>query len=227
MMENLFTSVITNGALTGAAFLACTAGSLLLGALIAFLYLLTERTSRSFLITLIILPAVIQMIIMLVNGNIGAGVAVAGAFSLVRFRSVPGNGKEISTIFLTMAVGLATGMGYIAFAVVFAVTISLISFLISKLHLGSDSGTERILRITVPEDLDYEGVFEEVLEQYTARYELLSVRTAGMGTLYKLEYRVLSKRDTSSHEMLDRLRERNGNLEIFYGRPVTPETAGL
>ena len=167
------------------------------------------------------------MIIMLVNGNIGAGVAVAGAFSLVRFRSVPGNGKEISTIFLTMAVGLATGMGYIAFAVVFAVTISLISFLISKLHLGSDSGTERILRITVPEDLDYEGVFEEVLEQYTARYELLSVRTAGMGTLYKLEYRVLSKRDTSSHEMLDRLRERNGNLEIFYGRPVTPETAGL
>ncbi|MCI1305748.1 MAG: DUF4956 domain-containing protein [Lachnospiraceae bacterium] len=227
MMENLFTSVITNGALTGAAFLACTAGSLLLGALIAFLYLLTERTSRSFLITLIILPAVIQMIIMLVNGNIGAGVAVAGAFSLVRFRSVPGNGKEISTIFLTMAVGLATGMGYIAVAVVFAVTISLISFLISKLHLGSDSGTERILRITIPEDLDYEGVFEDVLAQYTARYELLSVRTAGMGTLYKLEYRVLSKRDGSSHEMIDRLRERNGNLEIFYGRPVTSETAGL
>ena len=227
MMENLFTSVITNGALTGAAFLACTAGSLLLGALIAFLYLLTERTSRSFLITLTILPAVIQMIIMLVNGNIGAGVAVAGAFSLVRFRSVPGNGKEISTIFLTMAVGLATGMGYIAVAVVFAVTISLISFLISKLHLGSDSGTERILRITIPEDLDYEGVFEDVLAQYTARYELLSVRTAGMGTLYKLEYRVLSKRDGSSHEMIDRLRERNGNLEIFYGRPVTSETAGL
>lgn len=227
MMENLFTSVIINGTLTGSAFLICTISSLLLGAFIAFMYLLTERTSRSFLLTLIVLPAVIQMVIMLVNGNIGAGVAVAGAFSLVRFRSAPGTGKEISTIFLTMAVGLATGMGYIAVAVVFAVVITLVCLLVSRLHLGADLAAERILRITVPEDLDYEGVFEEVLEQYTASYELLSVRTAGMGTLYRLEYRVLPKTGISSHEMIDHLRERNGNLEIFYGRPVTPETAGL
>jgi hypothetical protein len=227
MLNNLFDCVITNGTLTGSAFLVCTLASLILGALIAIVYRLTERTSKSFLITLIILPAVIQMVIMLVNGNIGAGVAVAGAFSLVRFRSVPGTGKEISTIFLTMAVGLATGMGYISIAVLFAIVISLVSFLVSRFGPDSDSASERVLRITIPENLDYEGLFEEILETYTDRFELTSVRTAGMGTLYKLEYRIRPKQGISSHEMIDKIRERNGNLEIFYGRPVTPETPEL
>ena len=175
---------------------------------------------------LIILPAVIQMIIMLVNGNIGAGVAVAGVFSLVRFRSAPGNGKEISTIFPAMAVGLATGMGYILIAAFFATAISLVGFPVSK--LGPYSGNaERLLRITIPEDLDYEGIFEEVLHTYADRFELISVRTAGMGTLCKLEYRIYPRQNISSHEMIDRLREKSGNLEIFYGRPVTAETPEL
>ena len=226
MLNFLFSSVISNGTVTGSSFLVCTLASLALGVLIAGIYWLTDKASKSFLLTLIILPAVIQMIIMLVNGNIGAGVAVAGAFSLVRFRSAPGNGKEISTIFLTMAVGLATGMGYILIAVFFAAVISLVSFLVSK--FGPYSGdTERMLRITIPEDLDYEGVFEEVLHTYADRFELISVRTAGMGTLYKLEYRIYPRQNISSHEMIDRLRERNGNLEIFYGRPVTSETPEL
>jgi uncharacterized membrane protein YhiD involved in acid resistance len=226
MLNFLFHSIITNGAVSGTSFFICTLASLILGALIAGIYRLTEKSSKSFLITLLILPAVIQMVIMLVNGNIGAGVAVAGAFSLVRFRSVPGNGKEISTIFLTMAVGLATGMGYILAATTFALVISLVSFLFSK--YSPDTGkTSRLLRITIPEDLDYEGLFEDILNQYTKHYELLSVRTAGMGTLYKLEYRLTPKAQISSHEMIDLLRERNGNLEIFYGRPLTPDLPEL
>lgn len=226
MLNSLFNCVITEGAITGSSFLLCTITSLILGGLIAGFYRMTERTSKSFLITLIILPAVIQMVIMLVNGNIGAGVAVAGAFSLVRFRSVPGSGKEISTIFLTMAVGLAAGMGYLAAAALFAIVISLVSFTFSKFSPDSGKNT-RLLRITIPEDLDYEGIFEEILEKYTSGFELVSVKTAGMGTLYKLEYQIIPKKNISSHEMIDKLRERNGNLEIFYGRPVTGDIPEL
>lgn len=223
-MDSLFTTIITNGTLSGASFLLCTFCSLLTGAFIAFFYRLTEKTTRSFLLTLVILPAVIQMVIMLVNGNIGAGVAVAGAFSLVRFRSAPGSGKEITNIFLAMAAGLATGMGYLGIAALFTVIITLTGFIITKVHPEDDS--ERILRITVPEDLDYEGVFEEILDAYTRHYELISVRTAGMGTVFKLEYRVIPK-DMNSHEMIDRIRERNGNLEIAYMRPVRSDTPEL
>ena len=223
-MDSLFTTIITNGTLSGASFLLCTLCSLLTGAFIAFFYRLTEKTTKSFLLTLVILPAVIQMVIMLVNGNIGAGVAVAGAFSLVRFRSAPGSGKEITNIFLAMAAGLATGMGYLGIAALFTVIITLTGFIITKVHPEDDS--ERILRITVPEDLDYEGVFEEILDTYTRHYELISVRTAGMGTVFKLEYRVIPK-NMNSHEMIDKIRERNGNLEIAYMRPVRSDTPEL
>jgi len=223
-MDNLFTTIITNGTLTGASFLLCTLCSLLTGAFIAFFYRYTEKTTQSFLLTLVILPAVIQMVIMLVNGNIGAGVAVAGAFSLVRFRSAPGSGKEITNIFLAMAAGLATGMGYLGIAALFTIIITLTGFIITKIHPEDDS--ERILKITIPEDLDYEGIFDDILNSYAKHYELISVKTAGMGTVFKLEYKIIPK-DMTSHELIDRIRERNGNLEITYTRPVRNDTPEL
>ena len=156
MTDLLFGSIMENGAITGTAFVAATLCSLAIGIFLALLHSLRGSFSKSFLVTLALLPAIVQLIIMLVNGNIGAGVAVAGAFSLVRFRSAPGTAQEITSIFLAMAVGLATGMGYIGIAVIFAVVITVANLILSASGLGSQAASERILKILVPESLDFE-----------------------------------------------------------------------
>jgi uncharacterized membrane protein YhiD involved in acid resistance len=216
----MLSSIIENGTLTMSSFLLATAASLVIGFFIAWVYSLQRDSSRSYLMTLVLLPAIVQVVIMLVNGNIGAGVAVAGAFSLVRFRSEPGSGQEITGIFLAMATGLATGMGYLALAAMFAVIMSLVHLLLEKSHIWKKSPQERVLRITVPENLDYEGVFDDILRHHTDRYELTDVKTTNMGSLYKLEYQISLKPGTSVKTMMDSLRERNGNLEISCGRPT-------
>ena len=219
----LFGSILTDGVFTGGAFLAATICSLVLGWFIAFIYSKTGQGSKSFLVTLALLPAIVELVIILVNGNIGAGVAVAGAFSLVRFRSAPGKGQEITSIFLAMAVGLATGMGYLGVAVLFALIITLVNYLLVHSSLGEDAKEERILKIEVPEGLDFEGVFDDLLQKYTQRFELTQVRTAGMGSIYKLTYRIAMKSGVSMKEMMDQIRQRNGNLEVSCGREVTAE----
>ena len=198
------------------AFAACMAVSLALGLGIAFLCMYKTRYTQSFVVTLAIIPAVVQMVIMLVNGNIGAGVAVAGAFSLVRFRSAPGSAREIGMIFLAMAIGLATGMGYVVLAVLFFVVLSTLRF-------GAGNEQERELKITIPENLDYEGLFDDLFETYTRSARLERVKTSNMGTLYELDYRVVLRDARAPKEFLDQLRCRNGNLNIVCGRVASLE----
>jgi hypothetical protein len=223
----IFGSIITNGTITGASFLIATVCSLAIGLFIAFMYTIKSSYSRSYIITLALLPAIVQMVIMLVNGNIGAGVAVAGTFSLVRFRSAPGSGKEITSIFLAMAVGLATGMGYIGIAAVFAVLITVANFFLSSLNLHDMAMEERTLKITVPEGLDFEGVFDDIFGRYTDKADIEEVKTAGMGSLYKLTYKIVMRQKASVKGMMDEIRQRNGNLEITCSRPVVMKVEEL
>ena len=164
--------------------------------------------------TLALLPAIVQVVIMLVNGSIGAGIAVMGAFNLVRFRSVPGSAKEICSIFLAMALGLATGMGYLLLAGILVVVICTIQLIFSFIKIGDKTSVKKELRITIPESLDYTGVFDELFEQYTKSNELVEVKTANMGSLYKLRYIVILKEQSQEKQFIDDLRCRNGNLEI-------------
>lgn len=216
----IFGSIITNSTVTGASFLIATVCSLVIGVFIAFMYTIKNSYSKSYIITLALLPAIVQMVIMMVNGNIGAGVAVADTFSLVRFRSAPGTGKEITSIFLAMAVGLATGMGYIGLAAIFAVIITLANLLLIGSGFGSGSSEEKTLKITVPEGLDFEGIFDDIFARYTKKAELCEVKTSGMGSLYKLNYSIVMRDRASTKGMIDEMRQRNGNLEISCSRPV-------
>ncbi len=223
----LFGSIMTNGTLTGTAFIIATLCSLAIGIFIGFMYTIKNNYSKSYIITLALLPAIVQVVIMLVNGNIGAGIAVAGAFSLVRFRSAPGTGKEITSIFLAMAVGLATGMGYVGIAAIFAVIITLANLILSNSGFGSGASEEKTLKITVPESLDFEGIFDDIFERYTTKAELLEVKTSGMGSLYKLSYSIVMRSKASTKGMIDEMRQRNGNLEISCSRPVAMKSEEL
>lgn len=203
-------------------FLLCTAVSLVLGIGLAFVAGYKEKVSSSFAITLALLPAVVQLVIMLVNGNIGTGVAVAGAFGLVRFRSAPGTAREIGVIFLAMALGLATGMGLLGLAVLAFVLLSAVLLLLTAVGFGQKKTTARVLKITIPENLDYDGLFDDIFAQYTESCTLNKVKTSNMGTLYELEYAVTLSGDTVPKAFLDALRCRNGNLNITCGRESTP-----
>lgn len=203
-------------------FLACMGTALLIGAFLAAVYTHKTRYTKSFLVTLGILPAVVCMVIMMVNGNVGAGVAVAGAFSLVRFRSVPGSAKEIAAIFLAMGSGLVVGMGYLGYAVLFALILGCIMFLYSHFNFGNPSKKGiRTLKITIPEDLNYTTVFDDVFQRYTSDIELVSVKTTNLGSLFKLTYDVSLKDISREKEFIDELRIRNGNLEISIFRQET------
>lgn len=197
--------------------LFCTGPSLLLGTVIALIHMYKNHYSRPFILSLVILPAIVQAVIMLVNGNIGTGVAVMGAFSLIRFRSVPGNAREISSIFLAMAAGLATGMGYIGTALLLVVCIGAVMLLLETLHFGEPKQSVKILKITIPENLDYEGLFDDLLQEFTRRYHLIKVKTVSVGSLYELQYRIELNRDKSQKEFLDAIRCRNGNLTVAAG----------
>lgn len=223
----VFGTIMTNGTITGVSFIIATLCSLAIGIFIAFMYTVRNNYSKSYIITLAILPAIVQVVIMLVNGNIGAGVAVAGAFSLVRFRSAPGSGKEITSIFLAMAVGLATGMGYIGIAVLFTVIITLANFILSNSSFGEGADSEKTLKIEVPESLDFEGIFDDIFERYTTKAELQEVKTSGMGSLYKLNYKISMRSKASTKGMIDEMRQRNGNLEISCSRPVAVKSEEL
>jgi len=220
MYNSIFASIISNGEFTGSEFAISTLTAFVCGLMIAGAYTVKNRYSKSFLTTLILLPAIVELVIILVNGNIGAGVAVAGAFSLVRFRSAPGRGQEITSIFLAMAVGLATGMGYIGVAVLFTVVVTVINIILNMTNLGADGNGIKTLRIMVPENLDYEGKFDEIFNRYLKSYTYDEVKTTNMGSLYKLTLSVALKPNVSEKEFLDELRTGNGNLDISLGRMV-------
>lgn len=194
-------------------FIIYIAVALGLGIFIAASYMFKTKTSRSFLATLALLPALVCVVIMMVNGSIGAGVAVAGTFSLVRFRSAPGTAREITAVFLAMATGLICGMGYFVYAGIFTAIICVAMMLLKVTGFG-DSKDEKELHITIPEDLDYEGVFDEVFDKYTSERKLISVKTSDMGSLFRLKYTVTIKNGMSEKDFIDKLRVRNGNLPI-------------
>lgn len=201
----------------------CTAVSLILGVATALVGMFRSKCTQSFAVALAILPAVVQVVIMLVNGNVGAGVAVAGAFSLVRFRSAPGTAREIAVIFLAMAIGLATGMGYVVLAVLFFLVAGGLLLLLTLLNFGGSDPSERILRITIPENLDYDGLFDDLFAKYVRSFSLEKVKTTNMGTLYELQYRIVLKNDRVPKAFFDELRCRNGNLNIVCSRESSGE----
>lgn len=204
-------------------FLLCIGVSLVLGVILALTFMQQNRYTKSFVVTLGILPAVVCVVIMMVNGNVGTGVAVAGAFSLVRFRSAPGTAREITMLFLAMAAGLLTGMGYLGYSALFTCLMCGVLFLYTRLNLGNEgkNGKYKTLTITIPEDLNYTEVFDDIFDQYTSSWELIRVKTSNMGSLFRLTYDLVLKETKEEKAMIDQLRCRNGNLEISISRQET------
>lgn len=226
MLENLFKGLFDSDltAVIGVGdFLLCLGVSLVLGLGMAFGYMYRTRYTKSFVVTLALLPAVVCVVIMLVNGNVGTGVAVAGAFSLVRFRSVPGTAKEICTLFLAMGAGLISGMGYLGFAVLFTLVMCAAFLLYNRLDFGAkkNAATFRTLTVMIPEDLDYAGVFEDIFREFTKSCDLVRVKTSNMGSMFKLTYDVELRDVSREKEMIDKIRCRNGNLEISLSKQET------
>ena len=228
MLDNFFKGVFDTeltAVIDVTDFLLCIACSLVIGIILAASYMFRTRYTKSFVVTIATLPAVVCVVIMMVNGNIGAGVAVAGAFSLVRFRSVPGTAKEIGMLFLAMGAGLIAGMGYLGFALLFTVILAAINLLYNALNLGAkrNAAKYKSFRITIPEDLDYTGVFEEVFREYTTACELTRVKSTNMGSMFRLTFDVILRDPAKEKELIDKLRERNGNLEITVSKQETTE----
>ena len=224
MFKGLFDSDVTTVIGVGD-FLLCVGCSLLIGLILAAGYMCRCRYTKSFILTLALLPTVVCVVIMMVNGNVGAGVAVAGAFSLVRFRSVPGSAKEITMLFLAMTSGLMAGMGYLGFALLFTILMCLLSILYNQMDFGvsKNMAAYKTLNITIPEDLDYTDVFDGILNYYASSYELVRVKTTNMGSLFRLTYNLTLRDVSKEKEMIDKLRCRNGNLEItVYKQETSP-----
>ena len=220
----MFTSILSatgtiEGGLSVQSAMICTIVSILLGLGIALIYMLQGGKSKNFSISVAILPLVIQVVIMMVNGNLGTGVAVAGAFSLVRFRSVPGNSKEICFVFFAMAIGLATGMGFVAFAVCMAVIIGVLLFVLSKTKFGEIEEKDKLLKVTIPENLDYTGIFDDLFEKFTSEVSLEKVKTVNLGSMYELNYKIVLKDNKMEKTLIDEIRCRNGNLTIVCAKP--------
>lgn len=213
----MFNSVIPN-AMTLSAFLMCIFAALVLGVLTALVFSFRNKHSGSLILALAVLPPIVTLVIMMVNGNVGAGLAVAGTFSLVRFRSAPGTAREICGLFMSTAIGITCGMGYIGIAAVFFLVMAVFLVLLSLFRFGETAASSRQLKITIPENLDYDGLFDDIFEKYTSRHELVRVKTTNMGTLYELTYTINLKTPEVSKQFIDDIRCRNGNLNIICGR---------
>ncbi len=229
-MNGIFDSILGSAASAGPLeFLACTGAALAAGFLLSGIYMYRSRHTESFALTVAVLPAIVSAVIMAVSGDIGAGIAVAGAFSLVRFRSAPGSAKEIAVIFLSMAAGLLAGMGFAAYALLLAGVIGAVMLVCTRFGYGGSAGSpaDRVLRVTVPEGMDYEAEMEPVLDKYTARHELFSVKSVNMGSMFKLTYNVTMRDPSQQRSLMDAVRVRNGNLEVALMREDTENRGGL
>ncbi len=218
-MEQLFTSIYTEFNITS--YLLCTAGSLLLGVLLAMVHGKINKTTPNFLLTLVALPAVIQTVLMLVNGNLGTGVAIMGAFGLLRFRSMQCKPEEMISLFTAFAIGLATSAGYLGIAAVFVIIMAILMFGFSSLTHGAFNLQHKELKITVPESVNFSTEFDDLFEKYTSSHEMVGVKTTNMGSLYRLTYDVVLRNSNDSQDFINELRMRNGNLEIALG--IFPE----
>lgn len=200
----------------------CTLASILLGLIISITYMLiSDKYTKNFTVTLVILPVLVQAVIMMVNGNLGTGVAIVGAFSLIRFRSIPGTSKDIGMIFFSMAIGLATGMGYVGFAALITLAVSFVLIILFKSDYAERKTEEKQLKVVIPENLNYKGLFDDIFEKYADKAKLDRVKTTNLGSLFEVTYLVSLKKDADEKEMIDEIRTRNGNLTVAIGT-VTP-----
>ncbi len=218
MLHSIFTGIGSSIELTS--LLICIGCSIFLGVIIAFTYRSTGKYSKNFLITLSMLPLLVEAVIVMVNGNLGTSVAILGAFSLVKFRSLPGTSKEILCVFFAMTVGLACGMGHIFYATIITFIGCVLILLFSKVNIFEMTGVVRELRILMPENLDYTDVFDDIFKKYTSKVELEKVKTTNMGSLFDLRYRVTMKAKANEKKFIDELRVRNGNLKIVLSHGV-------
>ncbi|MCL2286087.1 MAG: DUF4956 domain-containing protein [Firmicutes bacterium] len=210
---DIFTESFVREDPTLSVFLLTTMCSLAFGAIVAVMYIIQNKRSKTMAIALVIMPAVVQGIIMLVSGNLGAGVAVAGAFNLVRFRSAPGNAKDIGYIFFAMVIGFIAGMGFLLFALIFLVAIG--STLFITVTLVMEKSETRVLRIVLPESLDFNGLFDDLFAKYARDVNLKRVRTTSMGSLYELTYNLQLNNVSETKAFIDEIRCRNGNLNVL------------
>ena len=213
---DIFESIINNNTVTFGTFMICIFSALVAGFGFSWMCYYKSHSSKSFFVATSLLPACVALVIMFVNREIGTGVAIAGAFSLVRFRSMPGSAKEIATIFVDMAMGLAFGMGYIAYGVLFGLIVGVVLIIFARTNLWDKSSKtyEKILKITIPEDLDYCNIFDDLFDKYTTEHQLVKSKTINMGSMYRLSYKVVLKELSMEKQFIDELRCRNGNLEI-------------
>ena len=223
MLSHLFYDIFTDTAVDPAMMMLAIGVSLLLGLVIAKVYQFKTVYSKSFVMSLALLPTLIAIVIFLVNGSLGAGVAVMGAFSLIRFRSAPGGAKELVSIFLVMTIGIAIGMGYLVFATVFTLIMSLAMLLLEVVNFGQMKHSRRQLTIVIPESLDYESIFDDIFNKAANHVELANVKTSDMGSLFKIKYIIQLNGRMTEKELIDALRTRNGNLEIAISRYITKE----
>ncbi len=225
----MFTSIISTifNSIDITSFLVCSAFSLVLGFVIALAFMFRSAYSKGFCITLVLLPLLVQVVIMMVSQSVGAGIAVAGTFTLIRFRSAPGSAKELLAIFIAMAVGIINGAGYIILAALIGLIASLVMVLLELLPFARSKRARKTLVITVPEDLEYSTIFDDIFEEYAVGTELIGVRTKNMGSLYELTYTLTLKDTAKEKEMLDKLRTRNGNLSLNLHRLVPSDKPTL
>ena len=210
----MFNSVIKSGGLTLNSAIICIASAVLLGIIISFVHMKSSKYTKNYIVTLAILPLLVATVMIMVNGNLGTGVAIAGAFSLVRFRSMPGNSKEIASVFFAMAIGIAIGMGQIVFATLVTLIVSLLFLIFYKTKFGEEKNSYKTLDIVIPESLDYEEVFDDIFKNYTIAYELLRIKTTNLGSLYELKYDITLKDGMKIKDLIDDIRVRNGNLKV-------------
>lgn len=201
----------------------CIIVAIILGGVISFTHKATTKSTPNLLITLVILPVLVQVVILLINGNLGTSLAVAGAFSLIRFRSMPGNSKEIISVFWAMSIGLALGMGYIAYSILITIIVAILIITLNKIVLGTQNRKERKLKILIPENLDYDEVFSDIFKEYTDKFELRKVKTTNMGSMYELNYIIDIKKSKKEKEFMDKIRCRNGNMLVSIERQELSE----
>ncbi len=218
-MTNIFSSIFT-GSLTLGQFMLVIVASMFMGLILSIVFMYRNTYTRSFISALVLIPAVETVVIMLVNDNLGVGLSVAGSFALIRFRSVKGNAKELVAVFIAMTIGIICGTGYVALAAVFTLLLCAVMFALTLTGFGQMSENERYLKITIPESLNYDEIFDDVLNEYASSWQLDSIKTLTLGSLFRLDYTLTMKDPSRMKKMIDELRTRNGNLEIMCSRPA-------
>lgn len=221
MFNSIFDSATTGLSITTG--LICAAVALVLGVVIAITHMKTSQTTKGFLTTLATLPLLVMAVMIMINGNLGTSIAILGAFSLIRFRSIQGQAKDLLSVFFAMMVGLACGMGHILFAAVITVIAVIAILIFSYTNFLEPNQKQRVLKIVVPEDLDYEEVFDEIFAKYTSRAKLIRMKTMNMGSLYKLTYDVTMKNGVKEKDFLDEIRVKNCNLKVLLSHPCMEE----